>query len=192
MDKEVLSSTKDGEIRELLVLSDPSNDNSTKINQRIKILAHPKNLMEVLRARVAIEKGLIGNAINNGPNGFCFTRSFLDGEALRIFELKAQELGHQTAGNLKLAFNHVVYYFAPKECLSKHKRYMRYRITKPRDMSTRQYVGFVRDLNGRLAQMPPNFDTAQVLEETELVDFLADKAPKSHKVVRFAVSGSKP
>ena len=50
MDKEVVSSSKDGEIRELSVLSDPSNDNSTKIKQRIKILAHPKNLMEVLRA----------------------------------------------------------------------------------------------------------------------------------------------
>ena len=85
MDKEVLSSSKDGKIRELSVLSDPSNDNSTKIKQRIKILTHPKNLMKVLRARVAIEKGLIGNAINNGPNGFCFTKSFLDGEALRIF-----------------------------------------------------------------------------------------------------------
>ena len=70
MDKEVLSSSKDGEIRELSVLSDPSNENSTKIKQRIKILTHPKNLMEVLRARVAIEKGLIGNAINYGPNGF--------------------------------------------------------------------------------------------------------------------------
>ena len=57
MDKEVLSSSQDGEIRELSVLSDPSNENSTKIKQRIKILAHPKNLMEVLRARVAIEKG---------------------------------------------------------------------------------------------------------------------------------------
>ena len=84
MDKEVLSSTKDGEIRELSVLSDPSNENSMKIKQRIKILAHPKNFMEVLRDRVAIEKGLIGNAINNGPNGFCFTKSFLDGEALPI------------------------------------------------------------------------------------------------------------
>ena len=46
MDKEVLSSSQDGEIRELSVFSDPSNDKSTKIKQRIKILAHPKNLMD--------------------------------------------------------------------------------------------------------------------------------------------------
>ena len=50
MGKEMLSSSQDGEIRELSVLSNPSNENSTKIKQRIKILAHPKNLMEVLRA----------------------------------------------------------------------------------------------------------------------------------------------
>ena len=48
---------------------------------------------------MAIEKGLIGNAIKNGPNGFCFTKTFLEGEALRIFDLKAAELGQETAAN---------------------------------------------------------------------------------------------
>ena len=82
MDKEMLSSFQDGDIRELSVLSDPSNEKSTKIKQRIRILEHPKNLIEVLRARLAIEKGLIGNAITTGPNGFCFTRTFLEGKSL--------------------------------------------------------------------------------------------------------------
>ena len=38
MDKEVLSSSQDSDIRDLLVLSDPSNEKSTKIKQRIRIL----------------------------------------------------------------------------------------------------------------------------------------------------------
>ena len=59
MDKEMLSSSQDGNICELSVLSDHSNKKITKIKQRIRILAHPKNLIEVLRARLAIEKGLI-------------------------------------------------------------------------------------------------------------------------------------
>ena len=50
MDKEVLSSSQDGDIRDLSVLSDPSNKKSTKIKQRIRMLDHPKNLIEVLRA----------------------------------------------------------------------------------------------------------------------------------------------
>ena len=89
MDKEVLSSSQDGDIRDLSVLSDPSNKKCTKIKQMIRILEHPKNLIKVLRDRLAIEKGLIGNAITTGPNGFCFTRTFLEGGALRIFNLKA-------------------------------------------------------------------------------------------------------
>ena len=89
MEKEVQLSTQDGAIRELSVLADPSNKQSTKIKQKIRILYHPKNLIEVLRARLAIKKGLTGNAITTGSNQYRFTRTFLDGEALRIFILKA-------------------------------------------------------------------------------------------------------
>ena len=31
--------------------------------------------------------------------------------------------------------------------------------------------------------MPPPFDDSQVLEDSELVDFLANKAPESHKAM---------
>ena len=46
MEKEVQSSPQDGATCELSVLADPTNKHSTK------------NLIEVLRARLAIEKGL--------------------------------------------------------------------------------------------------------------------------------------
>ena len=45
MDKEVLSSSQDGAIRELSVLAYPSNEQSTKIKQKIRILEHPKILI---------------------------------------------------------------------------------------------------------------------------------------------------
>ena len=77
MDKEVLSSSQDGNIFDLSVLSDPSNKQSMKIKQKIRMLEHPKSLIEVLQARLAIEKGLIDNAITTGPNKFRFTRTFL-------------------------------------------------------------------------------------------------------------------
>ena len=35
-----------------------------------------------------MEKGLIDNAITTGPNKNRFTRTVLEGEALRIFDLK--------------------------------------------------------------------------------------------------------
>ena len=70
--------------------------------------------------------------------------------------------------------NHVVTYFGPKECLSKQKRYIRYKMDKP---------WLVRDLNSRMAQMPPMFDENQQLDESELVNSLANKAPRSHKAM---------
>ena len=79
MDREVLSSSQDGAICELLVLANISNKHSTKIKRKIRILDNPKNLIEVLRARLAIEKGLIGNSITTGPNKYRFTRTFLNG-----------------------------------------------------------------------------------------------------------------
>ena len=111
MEKEVQSSTQDGAIRDLSVLDDPTNKHSTKIKQKRRILDHPKNLIEVLRARLVISKGLIGNNITTGPNQYRFTRTFLDGETLRIFDLKLTELRHETVVNLNLVMNHVVAYF---------------------------------------------------------------------------------
>ena len=119
---------------------------------------HPKNLIEVLHARLAIEKGISGNAITTGPNQYRFIRTFLDGEVLRIFDLKSMEFCQETVPTLKILMNHVVNSPPPKECLSKQKRYLRYKMTKPRKLTTRQYVGLVRDLNSRMAQLPPHFD----------------------------------
>ena len=165
------------------MFADSSNEHSTKIKWKIRILDHPKNLIEVLRARLAIEKGLAGKAITTGPNQYRFTRTFLDGEALRIFDLKSTELVQETVSNLKIVMNHVVTYFGPKECLSEQKRYLCYKMIKPRRLTTRQYVGLVCDLNSRMAQLPPLFEDSQMLNESHLVDSLANKSPRTHKAM---------
>ena len=79
--------------------------------------------------------------------------------------------------------NHVVAYFGPKECLPKQKRYLRYKMEKPRKLATRQYVGLVRDLNSRMVQLPPLFQESQKFDKSELVDSIAKKVPRSHKAM---------
>ena len=49
----------------------------------------------------------------------------------------------------------------------------------------------VRDLNSRMAHLPPLFDDSQVLEESELVDFLTNKAPKYQKAM-LIIQGFNP
>ena len=54
---------------------------------------------------------------------------------------------------------------------------------KPRKLTTRQYVGLVRDRNSRIAQLPPLFEDSQKIDKYELVDSLANKAPRTHKAM---------
>ena len=79
--------------------------------------------------------------------------------------------------------DHGVTYFGPKECLSNHKRYIRYKMDKPRKLATSQYVGLVLNINSRMAQMPPLLDENQLLDESKLVDSLANKETRSHKAM---------
>ena len=101
-------------MHKLSVHTDPTNKDLNHVKQKIRILDHPKNLLEVLRARLAISQGLTGNNITTGINHYRFTRTFLDGESLRIFDLKSTELHHETVSNLILVMDHVVKYFGPK------------------------------------------------------------------------------
>ena len=105
MEKEVQSSLEDGAMRELSVLADPENKDSTNIKQRIRILDHPKNLIEVLRTRLAIGKGIKGNNITTEPSQYRFTLTFLAGEVLHIFDLKSPDLRHKTVANLTIVMN---------------------------------------------------------------------------------------
>ena len=57
---------------------------------------------------------------------------------------------------------------------------------KPKTFTTRQYVGLVRDINSSMAQMRPLFNDNQQLDESELVDSLANKAPISHKAMMIS------
>ena len=65
---ELTSSLEDGDMHELPVRTDPSNEDSTRVKRKIRILDHPKKLIEVLRARLAIVYGLARNNITTGTN----------------------------------------------------------------------------------------------------------------------------
>ena len=131
MVKELTLSLEDNDIRKLSVRTDPTNEDLTRVMQKIFTLDHLEKLLEVLRTRLAIEQGLTVNNITTGPNQYRFKRTFLDGKALSIFDLMSTELCHKTVADLILVMDHVVIYFVPKECPYKQKRYIRYKIENP-------------------------------------------------------------
>ena len=66
-------------ILDLSVLDDPENDYSTRIKQKIRILDHPKNFIEVLRTRFVIGQSITGYNIKTVHNQYRFILTFLDG-----------------------------------------------------------------------------------------------------------------
>ena len=62
------SSTQDGAIRELSVLANPSNEQSTKIKQKIGIVDYPNNLIEVLCADEGEENSMTYNSESGGSD----------------------------------------------------------------------------------------------------------------------------
>ena len=113
MVKELPVSLDDGNMHGLLVQTYPTIEDSTRVKRKIHILDHPKNLLEVLCARLAIAQGLTGNKITMGPNKYHFTQTFLEGEELLVFDLKVTEVRHKTVANLILVMDHVMTYFGP-------------------------------------------------------------------------------
>ena len=87
--KELPLSLDKGDMRELSVCTDPTNEYSTRVKRKIRILDHPENFLKFLRERLAIAQGLTGKKITTGKNQYRFTLTFLNGEALRIFDLKS-------------------------------------------------------------------------------------------------------
>ena len=79
MIKEMPSPLEESDMCKLSVRIDSSNEDSTCIKQKNRILDHPKNLIEVLRAKIAIAQDLTGENIKTGPNQYLFTRTLLDG-----------------------------------------------------------------------------------------------------------------
>ena len=159
----------------------PADENSATIKRNVEVLDNPDNILQLLRHRKAMEEAFLGNNITTGPTQFSFVRQFLTGESLRVFNEGATTAGTETTGNLVLALNHLVTFNCPREVLSKQTDYLKTMLAKPREMTTRQYVGYYNNLNAICGQLPPGFNATQKLTERELIINIAHKAPKNHK-----------
>jgi len=174
---------EDLNVREMSMRTDPTNSDSPTIKRRFRPLDNPTRILEVLQATVIIKAGVAGNNITTGPNQYAYWRQCLAGEALRKFNEFATNIGNETSNNLVLVEQRLVSGFTTKDVLSREARYIRYDMYKPKNRTTRQYVGAVHTLNETMSKMPPLFDATQKLEQKELLDILASKAPQPHKAI---------
>ncbi len=174
-------SKNDLTIREMMMRTDPTNESSPIIKRKFKPLDNPSNVLDVLQGVLLIKEGVVGNNVTTGPLQYRYWRGCLTGTALDKFNEFTLAVGNETAANLIQVERRLVAFFCPREVLQQQTRYIRFHMRKPKETSTRQYVGAVATLNNTLEKLPPAFEALQRVSETDMMDILASKAPKSHK-----------
>jgi hypothetical protein len=171
----------DTTIREMVMRTDPTNDSSPIIKRKFKPLDNPAQLLTLLQGIHLIKEGVTGNNVTTGPLQYQYWRGCLTGTALTRFNMFAVEVGTETVPNLNQVERRLVTFFAPREVLRAQTKYIRFNMRKPKEVSTRQYVGAVATLNDTLAKLPPAFDASQKIPDTDIMDIMASKAPKNFK-----------
>jgi hypothetical protein len=168
-------------IREIMMRTDPTNESSRVIKRKFKPLDNPSNVLDVLQGVLLIKEGVIRNNVTTGPSQHRHWRGCLAGTALDKFNEHALAVGDETPANLFIVEKRLITFFALLEMLRQQTRCIRFHMRKPKEVSTRQYVGAVATLNNTLSKLPPFFDDLQKVSDTDMMDILASKAPKGHK-----------
>lgn len=171
----------DTTVREMIIRTDPANEASPVIKRKFKPLDNPARVLDLLQGIRTVKEGIAGNNVTTGPLQYNYWRGCLSGTALTRFNMFATEVGNETVPNLNQVERRLVAFFAPREVLRSQARYMRFHMRKPKSVSTRQYVGAVATLNNTLEKLPPGFDEAQKIPESDIMDIMASKAPRGHK-----------
>lgn len=136
-------------IREMIMRTDPTNESSPVIKRKFKPLDNPSNVLDVLQGVLLIKEGVIGNNVTTGPLQYRYWRGCLTGTALDKFNEYTLAVGNETAANLHTVEQRLITFFAPREVLRQQTRYIRFHMRKPKEVSTRQYVGAVHRNPGR-------------------------------------------
>jgi hypothetical protein len=168
-------------IREMVMRTDPTNEASPIIERKFKPLDDPSNVLDVLQGTFLIKEGVIGNDVTAGPLQHRHWKGCLTGTALDKFNEFALAVGVETSANLVRVERRLVAFFCPREVLRCQTRCIRFHMRKPKEVNTRQHVGAVATLNNTIDKLPPAFEALQKLSDTDIVDILASKAPKSHE-----------
>jgi hypothetical protein len=174
-------SKNDLTIREMIMRTDPMNDASPVIKRKFKPLDNPNSILDVLQGILLIKEGVIGNNVTTGPSQYRYWCGCLTGTALAKFNEFSRDIGNETTLNLVLVERLLVTFFCPRKVLRQQTRYIRFHMRKPKEVSTRQYAGAVATLNNTLERLPPAFEETQKVSDTDMMDILANKAPKGHK-----------
>ena len=133
---------------------------------------------EVLNFIKNVQAVITGQNLTVGPPKYTLMRRLLRGDALAAFNAGATAAGNETNPHFVTACNALVQHFFPQRALALQKRVMRRFIRKPKDMTMRDFMGRMTEINDKLDLFPP-FGANQKLSDDELLDIGEFGTPNS-------------
>ena len=119
----------------------------------------------------------VGQRMWEGPLRYNLMKQLLFGGALAAFNNKASELGAKTMVHFQKCVKAVVSQSFPHKALAYQKKWMRNAMQKPVDMTMREFITRVREINNYLSDFPPFEGEDQKLDEEELIEIAKNGSP---------------
>ena len=136
---------------------------------------------EWLRFMRNLKKAIAGQNVTTGPTKYTLCKRVLEGDALAAFNSAAELRGNETNEHFEECLADVTAHVFPARALQSQKRYMRRFLQKPADVSIREHVARVVEINKLLPEFPPirEDDESTSLPDDELLDLLEFGIPNS-------------
>lgn len=133
---------------------------------------------EFLLFRKNFQKVVVGQGLTTGPAKYTMMRRLLDGDALAAFNQAAERHGNQTNDNFAHCMEDLTTHVFPNRALAIQRRYMRRYMRKPREMTIREYLARVNEINSYLPMFPGGNEGSK-LPDDELCDILEFGIPST-------------
>ena len=164
---------------------DPDNDHSATYKVYLCPFQSgtPEETLEFLTKLKLIMRG---NGLTTGPRQFNLIRSLLKGEALRIFNVRAQQLGAETVPHATLSLQAVVSHMFPNNPLRRQRRHLRYETKWKRTDTVRSFMTRWNELNDLLPQFPPFQGRVQKISDDDACEAIFSYIPQSWRTRMLA------
>eukprot|EP00957_Ditylum_brightwellii_P107681 8214980-Ditylum_brightwellii.AAC.1 len=130
--------------------------------------------------------------MTQGPASYAVAKTVLKGNTLTVFKQVEIARGNQTVPHFDQCLDDMAEYVFPKKVGQIQKQYMQRNICFGKDLTLKEWVACVQELNGYLKDFPAhNRNPTQPLDTDKLLDILKFRVPASWRR-DFTVQGFDP
>jgi hypothetical protein len=174
------SAAKPEDILKFKLLSTPTDNDGPTYEVKVKIFrtGTPEDFIKTV---IALKKVLRGQNITTDQAQYAMARRLFIGEALTSFNNACNAIGAETVQNLDAVLMQVAGSVFPLRAYAIQKQAMRRFMRKPREMSIREYVDRILELNDYLVYFPTKIGEADAtkLPDEEIMDILVFGIPNT-------------